>query len=242
MNSSSAPIKVVIGILLLSVPIFFVYTAMPRLALGLQIEPASRLVQLATFQASIPIDVARSAASAFAKAPSDDGDDIAQAAEFLVLHADGDQNTISRSRQMVLLALAHAPANSGAWTLLCELETLRAPRYAVACLKTNFDIARYDWFTADQRMQIAALEWPYLDEQLRDEAASLVLPMWYTTQWKTDWNRDATYFDANFLRDALFRLSKSDNGRQLLRAGFASDLDALRTFNRYTLEERANGK
>ena len=44
------------------------------------------------------------------------------------------------------------------------------------------------------------------------------------------------------LRGVLYQLSFTENGRQLLRAGFAGHRAELRDFNRYIFEENANAQ
>ncbi len=232
MTSTPNSVRIVFGTLLLVVPALFACAAIPRLIFGLRTEATYRLVMSATFGKSVPVDSARAAAEAFARAPSDDGGDRAMAAEFLALGALGDPATLARSFRIVSESLAHAPANPRAWTLLCELEANRSPARAVACLDASFTIGRYDWFTAGRRMRLVAFEWPYLDERLRDQAASLVIPMWNT--WP-QWTESVT------LRKVLYELTRSDAGRQLLRAGLISEPETLRSFNRFVIKERMNG-
>ncbi len=232
MTSTPNSIRVIFGVLLLSVPALLAWAAVPRFIFGLGTEGAHRLVLSATIGRSVPIESARAAAAAFEQAPRGDGDDRAWGAEFLALAARGNSVTLAQSRQLADEALADAPANPRAWTLLCALEANRSPALGVACLDTGFPIARYDWFTADWRMRLIAFEWPFLDETLRDSATSLILPMWNTAQWTNGMT----------LRPALYDLSRSDNGRQLLRAGLISDRETLRSFNRFVIRERIDGR
>lgn len=117
--------------------------------------------------------------------------------------------------------------------MFCQIESRRNPQAAVACLDRAFTIAPYDWYTAGRRMALVADNWPYLDLKLRDEAANLVLPMWRTTY--PEWTFSLHFYDE------LYALTLSENGRALLRAGFISDRDALRAFNRFVMDERFNG-
>jgi hypothetical protein len=231
MISTGSQVKIVIGVLFLSVPALLTYAAVPRMLFGLQTEPAHRLVLSATVGESVPVESAQIAAKVFERAPSDDGDDEAQAAEFLARTAGTNHTTLSQARREAIDALAHAPANPRAWTLLCEIKaTEKVPSKVVACLDTVFSLVRYDWFTADRRMRLVAYEWPYLDQGLRDSAVELILPMWNSTQW----------IDGSTLRGTLYDLSRSEGGRQLLRAGLISDRQALRDFNRFVILERMN--
>jgi hypothetical protein len=231
MMPPSTPVRVAIGALLLLVPAFLACTAIPRLVFGLRSEAAHRLVQAALVGQKVSGESARAAAAAFEQAPQGDGDDKAQVAEFLALAAGGNPAMYLHARQEVTEALAHSPANARAWTLVCEIDATIAPARAVACLDTDFAIARYDWFTAGRRMRLVAYEWPFLDETLRDSAASLIIPMWNTAQWANGLT----------LRDALYELSRTDDGRQLLRAGLIPDREALRSFNRFVIRERTDG-
>jgi hypothetical protein len=232
MTSTPTSIRFIFGAFLLVVPALLADAAIPRLIAGARTETSHRLVLSAIFGQNIPIESARAAAETFEDVPTDDGDDRAQGAEFLSLAANDDPGMLVLARQHAVEALAHAPTNPRAWTLLCALETDRSPQRAVACLDTGFVIARYDWFTADWRMRLVAIEWPILDERLRDSATSLILPMWNSAQWSS----------GQTLRDALYDLSRSDTGRQLLRAGLVSDREALRSFNRFVIEERLSGR
>jgi hypothetical protein len=232
MMPPSTPVRVAFGAVLLLVPAVLACAAVPRLVFGLRSEAAHRLVQAAIFGQPVPGESARAAAAAFQQAPPGDGDDEAQAAEFLALAAGGDRAMYLRARQEVTVALAHSPANARGWTLLCEIDATLSPAHAVACLDTGFVIARYDWFTAGRRIKLVAYEWPFLDEPLRDTAARVIIPMWNTAQWANGLT----------LRDALYDLSRSDDGRQLLRAGLISDRAVLRRFNRFVIRERTDGR
>jgi hypothetical protein len=229
MISKGRPVRIVIGMLLLCVPTLLAYAAVPRLLFGLQTEPAHRSVLSATSSESVSVESAQIAAKDFEGAPSDDGDDEAQAAEFLARTAGANRATLSQVRKEVIDALTHAPTNPRAWTLLCEIKTTeQMPARTVTCLDTVFSLVRYDWFTADRRMRLVAYEWPYLDQGVRDSAVQLILPMWNSTDW----------IDGSTLRGALYDLSLSENGRQLLKAGMISDRQALRDFNRFVIHER----
>ena len=125
----------------------------------------------------------RAASDALAGASDDDGESLSERALVLVLSAEKDPATIAQSRALVIRALQDAPSNSNAWLLLCQIDARRAPTDAVACLDHAFAISPFDWYTAEGRMSLAANEWPYLDERVRDKAVSLVRPMWNTLGW-----------------------------------------------------------
>jgi len=231
MTSKVVPVRTFLGIVLLIVPAALIYLAIPRFTFGLSSASTERLVLLATYQQSISLQAARAAATALERAPAEDGNDLAQASEFLALGAAGDSILLARSRASAIAAITHAPTNPLAWTLLCEAEASRRPLPAVSCLDTSFSLTRYDWFTADERMRLIAEEWPFLNESLRDSAAGLIIPMWYSAHW--DYGLT--------LRNTLYNLSRSENGRQLLRAGFAGDRQALRDFNRFAIQKQFDG-
>jgi hypothetical protein len=228
-NASALAIRTACAVLLLCVPVLLAAAALPRLAFGFQTEAADRLVLSATLGEPIPAASAQAAAAGFGRAPSDDGDDHVWEAEFTML---GPSPDTERARRVVSEALADAPANVRGWILLCELEANASPMRGVGCLDTGYFIAQFDWFTTDRRMQLIAREWPYLDERLRDAATQAILPMWHTTEWS----------NALTLHGALYDLSRSDDGRQLLRAGFIADREEMHAFNRFVIEERMNGR
>src|SRR5271166_2604900 len=136
MHSTSIFERLIFAVVLLSVPALFAHAAVPRLLFGLRTDGADRVIQSVTLGQSVPAASARAVAAAFDRAPLDDGDDRARGAEFRALSSPGDSATLSQSREALLEALTHAPANSRAWTLLCEIEAKRAPPSAVACLDT----------------------------------------------------------------------------------------------------------
>jgi len=229
MSSIPAPARVIVGVMLFLVPATLLTLAVPRFQQGLQIEAVNRVTLAATGGQALPISLYDNAAAALGHTPSDDGEVLAWRAEFLALGTNGTADRdISR---MAILALLQAPVQARAWMVLCRYEAMRSPARGVTCLDKAFPLTRFDWFTARGRMLLIASEWPYLDEDLRDKAAAMILPMWNTTQWT----------DGSTLRYVLFDLSLSDNGRQLLRAGLFSDRQALRDFNRWVLQERING-
>ena len=161
----------------------------------------------------------------------DDGNSEAIYAELLARGAGGKGPETARARTVTIDALSHAPTNPRAWTLLCGIDAQRSRTEAVHCLDMAFSVTPFDWFTAEARMQMAASEWPLLDEKLRDSVVGLVRPMWTCTKW----NGGAG------LKDVLLDLSSSDNGRQLLRAGFQSDVSELRDFNRWIFRRQIYG-
>jgi len=238
MNMTPIPVKLAVTGVLLFVPLFLLSEAVPRLVYGLRIEPVYRLVQATISGNPVPWETARAAAEKFRDAPYGDGNDLTQAAEFLSKSSRGNSTVLLQSRSLLLDALSHTPTNPRAWTLFCQIEALTQPADAVRCLDKGFYISRYDWFTISQNMRLVALEWPWLDEPLRNEAVELVIPMWETTEWM--WTTPQ-WIDGTTLRYALYDLSGSDNGRQLLLAGFLSDPEALRSFNRFVIRGRRSG-
>jgi len=232
MASAPLPAKIVIGGIFLCVPVLLAVLAVPRFLLGVRIEPFSGVIDSGLLGERLPPSIYRAASDALAGASDDDGESLSNRALVLVMSADRDPATIAQSRALVIHALQDAPSNTNAWTLLCQIDTRRAPTDAVACLDHAFAISPFDWYTAEWRMSLAAYEWPYLDERVRDKAVGLVLPMWNTLGWTNTFT----------LRHALYDLSFTENGRQLLRAGFAGHRSELRDFNRYIFEENANAQ
>ena len=230
MASTPRPAKIVIGGALLCVPVLLAVLALPRFLLGVSIEPFGGVIDSALLGVRLAPSTYRAASDALAGASDDDGESLSERAHVLVMSAEKDPATIAQSRALVVRALQDAPSNSNAWLLLCQIDTRRAPTDAVACLDHAFVISPFDWYTAEGRMLVAANEWPYLDERVRDKAVSLVRPMWNTAGWTNELT----------LRGALYDLSFTENGRQLLRAGFAGHRGELRDFNRYVIEENAN--
>jgi hypothetical protein len=231
MTPTQVPARIFFGVVFLIMPGLLLYAAFPRLIFGLKTEPAHSLALSAELGQMVPAESAEIAATTFESAPRTDGDDDTLAAEFVMLSAAGKPPDLSKLNQMVAEALRYSPANARAWMLYCDEESRRSWSRAIACLDVQFQISPYDWFTAEQRMQLVAREWPYLDERLRDKAAALVIPMWHTTQW----------LDGSTLRYSLYNLSRTENGRQLLRAGMTSDRETLRSFNRFVIMEHTYG-
>jgi len=230
--SRAVAVRAVVALLLMFVPVLLAYAAIPRFNFGWRIEPEHRVVLSSILQQSLTVDSALRGAAAFAQAPPGDGDDLAQSGEFLALASPSEPALLLRSRESVSEALAYAPANPRAWTLLCELDAAQSSPRIVSCLDTAFALTQYDWFTAERRMRLVAEEWPFLDESLRDKAVNVVLPMWTSPRWVNGWT----------LQYVLYDLSRSANGRQLLRAGFIADRDALRSFNRFVIQVRTDGR
>ena len=232
MASTPRPAKIVIGGVLLCVPVLLAALALPRFLLGVSIEPFGGVIDSGLLGERLAPSTYRAASDALSGASDDDGESLSERARVLVLSAEKDPATIAQSRALAIHALQDAPSNANAWILLCQIDARRAPTDGVTCLDHAFAISPFDWYTAEWRMSLAADEWPYLDERVRDRAVSLVLPMWKVV-WPVS---EAT------LRPALYRLSFTSNGRQLLRAGFAGHRPELRDFNRYVIEENANAQ
>jgi hypothetical protein len=232
MASTLRPAKIVIGGIFLCVPVLLAALALPRFLLGASIEPYGGVIDSALLGVRLAPSTYHAASDALAGASDDDGESLTDRARVLVMSAEKDPATIAQSRALVVHALQDAPSNANGWTLLCQIDAHHAPTDAVACLDHAFTISPYDWYTAEWRMSLAANEWPFLDERVRDKAVSLVRPMWNTLGWTSELT----------LRGALYDLSSTENGRQLLRAGFAGHREELRDFNRYVIEENANAQ
>lgn len=180
----------------------------------------------------MPASAYRDAANALAGAPRGDGESLADRAQVLALSAENNSATIAKSRDLVVQALRAQPSNPDAWLLLCQIDARHAPAAANDCLADALAISPYDWYTAERRMSLVAGQWPYLSERVRDRAVSLILPMWNTAGWTSEIT----------LRGALYELSFTEDGRALLRAGFAGHRGELRDFNRYIIEENTDGQ
>jgi hypothetical protein len=232
MASTPRPAQIVIGGLLLCVPALLVALALPRLMQAVRVEPFHRIIDSAQLGLRQPPALYRAAADALAETPEDDGESLSARAQVLVLSADKDAAILAQSRALAVSALRAEPTNPDAWLVLCQIDAQQAASAANRCLANAFTIAPYDWYTAERRMLLTADEWPYLDERVRDKAVSVVLPMW-TIVWPI----------SNYtLRGVLYELSSTENGRQLLRAGFAGHRSELRDFNRYVIETRIYGQ
>jgi hypothetical protein len=232
MASTLSPAKIVIGGLLLSVPALLVVLALPRFLQGVAAEPYHRVIDSAELGENLPAATYRDASRALAGASDNDGESLYERAQLLVLSAQTDPSTIAQARILDVRALRAEPSSPSAWLLLCQIDALKSPSDADTCLANAFAVGPYDWYTADRRMLLAAKEWPFLDENTRNKAVSVVLPMW-TVVWPIS---NAT------LRGVLYQLSFTEDGRQLLRAGFAGHRDDLRAFNRYIIDENAYGR
>jgi len=231
MASTSRPANIIIGGLLLFVPALLAALALPRLLQGVRAEPFHRVVDFAQLGKRLSPSTYRAAADALAGASENDGESLSERAQILVLSAGNDPATLVRSRALAVDALRAGPSNPDAWLVLCQIDSLQSPTAANRCLDGAFTIAPYDWYTAERRMQLTAQEWPYLDEHVRDKAVSVVLPMWNIVWPMSNYT----------LRGTLYELSFTDNGRQLLRAGFAGHRSELRDFNRYIIESNTYG-
>jgi hypothetical protein len=232
MASTQRSAKIVIGGLLLSVPVLLAVLALPRFLHGVAAEPFHRVIDSAELGETLPAATYRDASNALAGASADDGESLYERAQLLVLSAQTDPPTIAQSRILDVSALRAEPSNPSAWLLLCQIDALKSPSAADTCLANAFAVGPYDWYTADRRMLLVAKEWPYLDDSTRNKAVGLVLPMW-TLVWPIN---NAT------LRGVLYQLSFTEDGRQLLRAGFEGHRNDLREFNRYIIEENTYGQ
>jgi len=231
MGPASLPTKIVTGAILFCVPVLLAALAVPRFLQGARTEAFRSVVDSGALGERLSASSYRAAAAAYADTAPEDAEGLADRAQVLVLTAENDPATISRSRDLVIRSLLDAPSNPQAWLLFCQIEDRRTPQAAVACLDRAFTVSAFDWYTAGRRMSLAAVNWSFLNERVRNKAVSLVLPMWNSTGWTSGLT----------LRGALYDLSLSNEGRQLLRAGFATDREALRSFNRFVLDERFNG-
>lgn len=231
MASTPRPANIVIGGLLLLVPALLAVLAVPRFAAGVAVEPFHRVIDSAELGETLSPSTYRDASHALAGAPDDDGESLYEEAQVLVLSAQTDPATVARARALDVEALRAEPSNPSAWLLLCQIDALKSPSAADSCLSKAFAIGPYDWYTSERRMLLVAKEWPFLDEGVRNKAVSLVLPMW-TLVWPIN---NAT------LRGVLYELSTTEDGRQLLRAGFAGHRNDLRDFNRYVIEKNTYG-
>ena len=232
MATTARPAKIVIGGIFLCVPVLLAVLAVPRFLEGVRIEPYGGVIDSGLLGERLAPSTYRAASDALAGAADNDGESLSDRARVLVMSAQTDPATIAQSRALVVRSLQASPSNANAWTLLCQIEAHHAPTDAVACLNHAFAISPFDWYTAEWRMSLAADEWPFLDERVRDKAVGLVLPMWNTLGWTSGLT----------LHHALYDLSFTENGRQLLRAGFAGHRAELRDFNRYIFEENANAQ
>jgi hypothetical protein len=224
--------KIVVGGILLCVPALLAFLAGPRLALGLNVAAFHHVIDQGLLGEKLPAIRYRAAADALADASPDDGESLSDRAQVLALSAPNDPATLSEARALIVAALRDAPSNPNGWLLLCQIDFERKAPNAAGCLDNAFAIAPYDWYTADRRMLLTASEWPYLNERARNKAVSVILPMWNIV-WPIN----------NFtLRGTLYELSFTENGRQLLRAGFAGHRDDLREFNRFIIEENTYGE
>ena len=225
------PLRIAVGALLLCVPVLLAALAVPRLSEGLSIEPYE-LVKLAAIGGDpLAPETYHRAAVAYEDALPENGALLGWHAQFLALSSSVDSASIARTRAVALQALQHAPVDTNAWTVLCESEAAVSPDRGTRCLDISFPVTRYDWFSSNKRMSLVAYEWPYLDENLRDSAVGLILPMWDSNHW----------IDNSTLRWVLLDLSRTPNGRQLLLAGMAPDHAAVRDFNRWVIQEEIIG-
>jgi hypothetical protein len=232
MSSRPLQAKIVVGGVFLCVPALLALLAVPRLAQGLNVAEFHRVIDQGLLGERLPAIQYRAAADQLATASPDDGESLTDRAQVLALSAPNDPATLSEARGIVVQALRDEPSNPVGWLLLCQIDAGRQPASAAGCLDNAFAVAPYDWYTADRRMLLTASEWPYLNERARNKAVSLILPMWNIV-WPIN----------NYtLRGTLYELSFTENGRQLLRAGFAGHRDDLREFNRYIIEENTYGQ
>jgi len=221
--------RIVIGGILFSVPVLLAAAAIPRLSEGLSAIAFHSVIDAGLLGETLPPVKYRAAADALAGASPDDGWSLTERAQVLTLSGVDNSATLAQARTIVVDALRDAPSNPTGWLLLCQIEAQQKSPDAVACLDNAFAVGAYDWYTAGRRMSLVASEWPYLTKPVRDKAVTYILPMWNTLGWPSGLT----------LRGPLYALSFTENGRQLLRAGFAGHRDDLRDFNRYIIEENA---
>ena len=229
---TSMPLRIVVGGLLLSVPVVLATLAIPRLSQGLGVVGFRAVIDQGLLGAKLPAIQYRAAADALADASPEDGESLTERAQVLALSGTDNPATLAAAHSLVVDALRDAPSNPSGWLLLCQIEAQQKSAGAVGCLDNAFAIGAYDWYTAGRRMSLVASEWPYLTEPVRDKAVTYIMPMWNTTGWSSGLT----------LRQDLYALSFTQNGRQLLRAGFAGHRDDLRDFNRYIIEENASAQ
>jgi len=227
MTSMPLQARIVVGGLLLLVPVLLACLAIPRFSQGLDVIAFHGVIDQGLLGAKLPAIQYRAAADALADASPEDGWSLTEHAQVLTLSATDNPATLAAAHALVVDALRDAPSNPTGWLLLCQIEARQKSRGAVTCLDNAFAIGSYDWYTAGRRMSLVASQWPYLTERVRDKAVTYILPMWNTLGWPSGYT----------LREALYALSFTENGRQLLRAGFAGHRDDLRDFNRYIIEE-----
>jgi hypothetical protein len=232
MSSMPLQARIVVGGILLCVPALLAALAVPRLSQGLSVIAFHSVIDRGLLGAKLPAIQYRAAADALADTSPRDGESLTERAQVLTLSAADNPATLAEARNLVVDALRDGPSNPTGWLLLCQIEAQQKSKGAVDCLSNAFSIGSYDWYTAGRRMSLVASEWPYLTEPVRDKAVTYILPMWNTLGWPSGFT----------LREPLYALSFTENGRQLLRAGFAGHRDDLRDFNRYIIEENAGAQ
>jgi len=147
MASTPPPAKIVIGGLLLLMPALLLVLALPRFMQGVRAEPFHRIIDSAELGERLSAADYRAAADALAGTPEDDGESSYERAQLLVLSAQTDPATIAQSRALDVNALRAEPSNPSAWLLLCQIDALKSPSAANACLANAFAVGPYDWYT-----------------------------------------------------------------------------------------------
>jgi hypothetical protein len=217
---------------MLSVPVILATLAIPRLVVGLHREQALATLNAADAGKKMPPAIYLAVAKTLKAAPAEDAYDVLNRAELEAYGAGGNSTILAEARDGAELSLANDPTNPRGWDLLCALRARINSYEAVRCLDAEFAVARYDWYTTENRMQLIAYEWPYLDVQLRNSAAGLILPIWHTQTW--DVHNPG-------LRYTIYDLSTTTNGRQLLLAGLQGDPETLREVNRWIILKMMDG-
>ncbi len=220
MSSLSLPVRVSIGLVLLCVPVALISLAWPRAVQGYRTAFAHPIIGMVTADTDLSIPLYATTANAFAHTPNDDADGLAWRAEFMDLAAAGSHRSDSIIRGLLLTSLAQSPVNPRSWTLLCELRQAESAMKGIACLRDAFRAGAFDWFVIERRLKLAATDWAFLDKPLRDEAVSLVKPMWHTDDWPSKMT----------LRFVLMRMLDSENGRQLILAGLDAEPHGIQDF------------
>lgn len=229
--------RLLLAAILLCVPVALAWLALPRLEIGIKIAPTAEVMEGVVTSEPLPRERFVAAAAAFANLPDDDGDGMAQKAEFEALAAGENKGQLLKAREDAIASLMLQPTNPRTWTVLCEIEAATSTGYAsasrvVTCLDKVFMVAPLDWFTAPSRMKLVVVEWPFLDSRLRNEAVALVLPMWHTDNMS----------NARTLRVVLKDMNQTQDGRAILRAGLASEPGQLHAFYHWMIEEALNGR
>jgi len=214
----------------LIVPAVLILLAVPRLIEGVGAERALPAVNAGVSGDRLPIDRWRYAANDLSLTMPNNGDGLIRRAEMLYLAANGNLEGMAQAKAVVIDGLTLAPANPRGWTLLCEIDARIALSEAPRCMDTGFFVAPFDWFVARRRALLAAQLWPMLDADTQEAAARRVRLMWESDHW-----------DDHRVKFALYDVYQAPNGAALLTAGFRSDKDELREFNRWLIRQQMYG-